>query len=100
MCKKTVYPMEFVGAADKAFHKRCFKCRECSKKCGWLRSSCPPKTPVLTPPPPPLPPRLSSHNYCCLDDAFFCKSCYTKAFNAGGGSYGKGFKKSLSSSAL
>lgn len=29
VCSKTVYPMEFVGAADKAFHKACFKCLVC-----------------------------------------------------------------------
>ncbi len=46
-CKKTVYPMEFVGAADKvcaaralstwfsysqAFHKACFKCDTCGTR--------------------------------------------------------------------
>ena len=29
-CKKTVYPMEFVGASDKAFHKKCFRCHTCN----------------------------------------------------------------------
>jgi hypothetical protein len=28
-CSKTVYPMEFVGASNKAFHKRCFRCDTC-----------------------------------------------------------------------
>eukprot|EP00729_Bicosta_minor_P007943 gene7943-15057_t len=26
VCSKTVYPMEFVGASDNAFHKACFRC--------------------------------------------------------------------------
>ena len=32
ICSKTVYAMEFVGAADKAFHKTCFKCVICSTR--------------------------------------------------------------------
>lgn len=31
ICGKTVYPMEFIGASDKAFHKRCFRCATCNK---------------------------------------------------------------------
>ena len=30
ICGKTVYPLEKVSAADKAFHKWCFKCAECN----------------------------------------------------------------------
>lgn len=30
VCSKTVYPMEFVGASEKAFHKRCFRCTKCN----------------------------------------------------------------------
>ncbi len=32
ICQKTVYPLEDVKAADKHFHKWCFKCAECSVK--------------------------------------------------------------------
>lgn len=32
VCAKTVYPMEFVGASDKAFHKNCFRCATCRNK--------------------------------------------------------------------
>eukprot|EP01147_Barroeca_monosierra_P003984 gene3984-6439_t len=59
ICTKTVYPMEFVGAADKAFHKNCFRCREC-------------KT-ILKP-----------TNYCTVDDQFFCQTHYTQLFMSGG----------------
>mmetsp|Transcript_25385 Transcript_25385/g.63680 ORF Transcript_25385/g.63680 Transcript_25385/m.63680 type:complete len:104 (-) Transcript_25385:95-406(-) len=30
ICEKTVYPLEKVNAAEKAFHKWCFKCTECA----------------------------------------------------------------------
>lgn len=30
VCSKTVYPMEFVGASDHAFHKNCFRCATCN----------------------------------------------------------------------
>lgn len=31
ICTKTVYPMEYIGASDKAFHKACFRCKSCNK---------------------------------------------------------------------
>jgi len=31
ICAKTVYPMEYIGASDKAFHKACFRCKTCNK---------------------------------------------------------------------
>ena len=31
VCTKTVYPMEYIGASDKAFHKSCFRCNTCNK---------------------------------------------------------------------
>jgi hypothetical protein len=36
VCKKTVYPMEFVGASEKSFHKSCFRCTTCK---GQLKQS-------------------------------------------------------------
>lgn len=30
VCAKTVYPMEYIGASGKAFHKSCFRCKVCS----------------------------------------------------------------------
>ncbi len=34
LCGKIVYPMEFVGVSDKAFHKTCFKCSVCKVDSG------------------------------------------------------------------
>eukprot|EP00040_Diaphanoeca_grandis_P022700 m.122504 g.122504 ORF g.122504 m.122504 type:complete len:529 (-) comp28926_c0_seq1:688-2274(-) len=32
VCTKTVYPMEYLGASDKSFHKNCFRCFKCKHK--------------------------------------------------------------------
>ncbi|EDQ85435.1 uncharacterized protein MONBRDRAFT_11965 [Monosiga brevicollis MX1] len=59
VCGKTVYPMEFVGAAGKAFHKMCFRCEVCKTT-------------------------LKATNYCCTDDSrFYCKTHYMAKINAG-----------------
>jgi hypothetical protein len=59
ICEKTVYPMEFVGAAGKAFHKNCFRCTVCQTI-------------------------LKATNYCCTDDSkFYCKTHYMALVNAG-----------------
>eukprot|EP00050_Salpingoeca_kvevrii_P006381 m.289018 g.289018 ORF g.289018 m.289018 type:complete len:1086 (+) comp12061_c0_seq1:174-3431(+) len=65
VCAKTVYPVEFVGAADKAFHKNCFRCKDCNCK-------------------------LTATTYCCTNDMFFCRIHYEQNFKRAG-DYTKGF---------
>eukprot|EP00056_Hartaetosiga_gracilis_P009153 m.131222 g.131222 ORF g.131222 m.131222 type:complete len:256 (-) comp13071_c0_seq3:506-1273(-) len=60
ICKKTVYPMEFVGASDLAFHKMCFKCVTCKRK-------------------------LSPSEYSTVNNQFYCRVHYEQAFKAKGG---------------
>jgi len=60
VCTKTVYPMEFVGANDKAFHKACFKCKVCRN-------------------------RLKPTDFCTVNDEFFCQTHYIEMINAAGG---------------
>lgn len=74
VCSKTVYPMEFVGAADKAFHKACFKCKTCGT-------------------------RLTATTYCSVNDDFYCQTHYNQNFLEAG-DYSKGFAKRPSSSSL
>lgn len=62
VCNRTVYPMEFVGASDKAFHKTCFRCHTCKTK-------------------------LLPTSYATVGERFYCKTHYDQAFKAGGGSY-------------
>lgn len=59
-CGKTVYPMEFVGASDKAFHKNCFRCKTCN---------C-----VLKP-----------NDYCNAKDEFYCPTHFKELINLLGG---------------
>eukprot|EP00040_Diaphanoeca_grandis_P037537 m.245436 g.245436 ORF g.245436 m.245436 type:complete len:329 (-) comp33837_c3_seq11:415-1401(-) len=59
-CSKTVYAMEFVGAAGHAFHKSCFRCSVCK---GLLRGD----------------------NFATMDDVFYCKTHFTELFNKKGG---------------
>ena len=52
--------MEFVGAANKTFHKNCFRCKTCNGK-------------------------LKSDSYCTSgNDVFYCKTRCTEAFNRPG----------------
>jgi hypothetical protein len=60
VCKKTVYPMEFVGASDKAFHKSCFRCKTCNCM-------------------------LKSNDYCNVKDEFYCPTHYKELINLAGG---------------
>eukprot|EP00040_Diaphanoeca_grandis_P039621 m.259620 g.259620 ORF g.259620 m.259620 type:complete len:923 (-) comp38391_c0_seq1:45-2813(-) len=60
VCSKTVYPMEFVGASDKAFHKACFKCKVCKS--------------ILKP-----------TDFCTVQDEFYCQPHYIELINAAGG---------------
>jgi len=60
VCGKTVYAMEFIGAAGKAFHKACFKCTKCKSN-------------------------LRADNYATLGDVFYCKTHYEEAFKLAGG---------------
>ena len=62
VCSKTVYAMEFIGAAGKAFHKACFKCAHCQVT-------------------------LRADNYATVDETFYCMAHYDQLFKAGGGSY-------------
>eukprot|EP00042_Codosiga_hollandica_P058997 m.898444 g.898444 ORF g.898444 m.898444 type:complete len:477 (+) comp60025_c0_seq10:756-2186(+) len=55
ICTKTVYPMEFVGASGKAFHKNCFRCETCKN--------------ILKP-----------TDYCTNTDKFYCTPHYTALF--------------------
>ena len=57
-CTKTVYPMEFVGASDKAFHKNCFRCTTCSST-------------------------LSKNDYCVSADGMFRCSAHHREFELG-----------------
>eukprot|EP00041_Stephanoeca_diplocostata_P036325 m.1319138 g.1319138 ORF g.1319138 m.1319138 type:complete len:1102 (+) comp24843_c0_seq8:314-3619(+) len=56
-CGKTVYTMEFVGAAGKAFHKSCFRCKVCKST-------------------------LRADNYSTAGKDFYCKTHYEAAFRA------------------
>ncbi len=56
-CAKVVYPMEFLGASDKAFHKNCFRCLTCNKP-------------------------LQQNNYSTLDDKFYCTPHYEQMYKA------------------
>ena len=60
VCSKTVYPMEFVGASDKAFHKSCFRCKACNCM-------------------------LKSNDYCNVRDEFYCPTHYKELINLAGG---------------
>jgi len=60
VCTKTVYAMEFVGAGGHAFHKSCFRCKQCN---GLLRSD----------------------NYAIANNVFYCKPHFTELFNKTGG---------------
>jgi hypothetical protein len=51
ICKKKVYPSEFVGASDKPFHQACFRCHTCKKA-------------------------LQQSNYSTINDLFFCPPHY------------------------
>ena len=62
VCAKTVYPMEFIGASDKAFHKNCFRCCVCKTK-------------------------LLPTAYATVNERIFCNTHYDAAFKAGGGTY-------------
>jgi uncharacterized protein with PIN domain len=64
-CNKNVYKAEEVRAANKTFHKFCFKCTECMK--------------ILEPN------LLTEHQ-----GDFFCKNCYGKKFGPKGYGYGNG----------
>eukprot|EP00050_Salpingoeca_kvevrii_P022717 m.131067 g.131067 ORF g.131067 m.131067 type:complete len:647 (+) comp9803_c0_seq1:592-2532(+) len=57
ICSKTVYPAEFVGAADKAFHQSCFRCETCKKP-------------------------LQSNNYSQLDDRYYCPPHYEQMYKS------------------
>lgn len=57
VCQKTVYPAEFVGASDKAFHKLCFRCITCNKP-------------------------LKSTDYATMDDKFYCPPHYDQMVKA------------------
>ena len=57
-CTKTVYPMEFVGASDKAFHKACFRCNTCSST-------------------------LSKNDYCVSADGMFRCGAHHREFELG-----------------
>ena len=59
VCGKTVYAMEFVGAAGFAFHKNCFKCTVCKTN-------------------------LRADTYTTVNDTFYCKTHYEQAFKKGG----------------
>lgn len=60
VCTKTVYPMEFVGASDKAFHKACFRCKACNCI-------------------------LKSNDFCNVKDEFYCPTHYKELINLAGG---------------
>ena len=62
MCKKTVYPMEFIGASGHSFHKACFRCSTCKQK-------------------------LRADNFATVNNVFYCQPHYDQAFKASGGNY-------------
>ena len=55
ICSKTVYTMEFVGAAGLAFHKQCFRCKVCN--CA-----------------------LRADSYSTVNGQFYCNSHYQQKF--------------------
>lgn len=61
-----MYPVEFLGAAGKAFHKTCFRCKVCSTM-------------------------LRNDNFCTVNNLFYCKPHYDAAYMKGG-DYSKGFE--------
>eukprot|EP00039_Didymoeca_costata_P021301 m.344108 g.344108 ORF g.344108 m.344108 type:complete len:874 (+) comp23844_c0_seq1:173-2794(+) len=60
VCGKTVYPMEYMSASDKVFHRTCFRCFVCKR--------------VLKP-----------GDYATVNDTFYCMPHYTQNVLAAGG---------------
>eukprot|EP00051_Salpingoeca_urceolata_P018504 m.260125 g.260125 ORF g.260125 m.260125 type:complete len:235 (+) comp19210_c0_seq2:1846-2550(+) len=56
-CGKTVYPTEYVGASDKAFHNACFRCSQCGNK-------------------------LQPTTYATIDNQYFCRPHYEQFMKA------------------
>jgi len=73
-CQKSVYAAEEVRAAQKTFHKLCFKCTSCNKLL---------ETNILT-----------EHQ-----GDLFCRSCYAKHYGPKGYGYGLGASQTLSTEA-
>eukprot|EP00117_Sycon_ciliatum_P049720 scpid5620/ scgid6128/ Xin actin-binding repeat-containing protein 2; Beta-xin; Cardiomyopathy-associated protein 3; Myogenic MEF2-activated Xin-related protein; Myomaxin; mXinbeta len=59
ICEKTVYPVEYVGVDDRAFHKACFRCLQCQVK-------------------------LNTGNYATLDGRYYCKTHYGRLYREKG----------------
>lgn len=60
-CGKTVYPMEYLGASGKAFHKSCFRCATCNNV-------------------------LKATSFCTADSAsFYCEPHYKEMILSSGG---------------
>lgn len=62
VCGKTVYPMEFIGANDRAFHKACFRCSVCKQA-------------------------LRIENMATINGSLYCAPHYDQAFKQAGCSY-------------
>jgi len=65
VCTRPVYEMEKIVADNKLFHKWCFRCTECNKKC-------------------------STSTYAALNAQIYCKPCFKKLFKLKG-NYDGGF---------
>ena len=60
-CNKTVYPMEYLGASGKTFHKSCFRCATCNNV-------------------------LKATSFCTADSvSFFCEPHYKEMILSAGG---------------